>query len=475
MTQLMQWLLRDDTIRLPRERATHSYVIGQPGTGKSRALESWIMQDIAAGHGVGVIDPHGDLFRNLLVRLSFKPEVWERIVIIDPCSKHWVTTFNPLDALPGYSTQRLALFLSDIIGKIWKLDLASAPRTTWLLSNTFLALAELDLTLLHLPRFLLDRGYREGLLPGLTNPSALTFFEYEYPKSAAAVHQWTSPVLNKIGNLIFDPDMSLLLAGRPRIRFRQIMDQQLILLVNLPKGTIGEGVSALMGAFIVAHIQKSALARENSHQRPPFYLYLDEFQNYTTDNIRDILSESRKYCLSLILVNQYLEQLTPEIRSALLNTAGSIACFRTGYQDAYELAKEIFPSQHSAESENRLDSPLFSARWPHGFGSQRQPAEWDQLAGSLSGLRFREFWHKERGAYRPTKQRTYDMPLPQITEDVMRNVWSLVAGSGKLYSRSKEAVQKEVAAYHEGPEGAGAGFHEARRRNKDEEIPFWGV
>jgi len=475
MTQLSRWLLRDDTVRLPSERTTHTYVIGQPGTGKSRALESWIMQDISAGHGVGVIDPHGDLFRNLLVRLSFKPEAWERIVIIDPCNKHWVTTFNPLDAVSTYSPERLSLFLTDIIAKIWKLDLASAPRTTWLLSNTFLALADLGLTLLHLPRFLLDRDYRENLLPRLTNPSARTFFEYEYPKNAAAVHQWTSPVLNKMGNLIFDPDVSLLLAGKPRIRFRQIMDRQLILLVNLPKGTIGEGVSALMGAFIVAHIQKAALGRENSHRRPPFYLYLDEFQNYTTDNIRDILSESRKYCLSMILVNQYLEQLTPEIRSALLNTAGSIACFRTGYQDGYELAKEIFSSRHSVGSDNLLEPPIFAARWPHQFRSEQRPAEWDQLAESLSGLRFREFWHKQRGAYRPTKQRTYDMPLPQITQEVMHNVWSLVATSARLYSRSKEAVQKEVAAYNTGVHCVHAGIGEAQRANIDEEIPFWGV
>ena len=475
MTQLTQWLLRDDTIRLPGERTTHTYVIGQPGTGKSRALESWIMQDISAGHGVGVIDPHGDLFRNLLVRLSFKPEVWERIAIIDPCNKHWVTTFNPLDTVSTYSPERLSLFLTDIISKIWKLDLASAPRTTWLLSNTFLALSDLGLTLLHLPKFLLDRDYRESLLPRLTNPSALTFFQYEYPKNAAAVHQWTSPVLNKLGNLIFDPDVSLLLAGRPRIRFRQIMDRELVLLVNLPKGTIGEGVSALMGAFIVAHIQKAALGRENSHHRPTFFAFLDEFQNYTADNIRDILSESRKYSLSMTVVNQYLEQLTPEIRSALLNTAGSIACFRTGYQDGYELAKEIFPLQHPNGSDNRLAPPLFAARWPHQFGHEQWPADWDQLAQSLSGLQFREFWHKQRGANRPTKQRTLDMPLPNITDEVRQNIWSLVSTSARLYSRSKDTVRKEVAAYNVRPHGFNGAGGQAQRADVDEEIPFWGV
>jgi len=475
MTAVSQWLLRDDAVRTSEDRATHTYVIGQPGTGKSRALESWVMQDIQAGRGVGVIDPHGDLFRNLILRLSSMPQVWERIVIIDPCDRNWVTSFNPLEAVADYSQERLSLFLTSIIGKIWNLDLASAPRTMWLLSNTFLALSNLHLTLLHLPKFLLDRDHRESLVPRLTNPSALSFFQHEYPRSPAAAHQWASPVLNKIGNLIFDPDISLMLAGRSRVAFREILDRQLILLVNLPKGTIGEGVSALMGAFIVAHIQKAALARANSMYRRPFYLYLDEFQNYTTDNIRDVLSESRKYALSMTLVHQYLEQLEPDIRSALLNTAGAIACFRVGYQDGYQLAKEIFPDSDflgTAQGQDRLIAdPIFS----HGFTERTDGASWEGLAESLSGLAFREFWHKQRGVRRPTKQRTFDMPLPTNTNDVRGDMCSLVATSARLYSRSKSAVQREVAGYNLHASGNNGASGEARPTDVGEEIPFWGV
>ncbi len=475
MTAISQWLLRDDTLRSQNERTTHTYVIGQPGTGKSRALESWIMQDVAAGRGVGVIDPHGDLFHNLLIRLSFMPQVWERIVIIDPCNRNWVTTFNPLEAVSDYSQERLSLFLTGIIGKIWNLDLASAPRTMWLLSNTFLALANLHLTLLYLPKFLLDRDYRENLVPRLTNPSALSFFRHEYPKNPAAAHQWASPVLNKIGNLIFDPDISPMLAGKPRIGFRDILDRQLILLVNLPKGTIGEGVSALMGAFIVAHIQKAALARANSVYRKPFYLYLDEFQNYTTDNIRDVLSESRKYALSMTLVHQYLEQLTPDIRNALLNTAGAIACFRVGYQDGYQLAKEIFPRADFLGTGHSEEILLSGSVFSQGSMGQRDESGWDGLAESLSGLAFRKFWHKQRGVHRPTKQRTLDMPLPYMTREVQCNVRSLIATSGKLYSRSKETVQKEVALQELNAYDRTKGDGEARRMKVDDEMPFWGV
>ncbi len=433
------------------------------------------MQDIEAGHGVGVIDPHGDLFRNLLIRLSFRPQVWERIVIIDPCDPDWVTTFNPLEAVSDYSQERLSLFLTDIIGKIWKLDLASAPRTMWLLSNTFLALSNLNLTMLHLPRFLLDREYRENLIPRLTNPSALSFFRYEYPNTVSSAHQWASPVLNKIGNLIFDPDISLMLAGKSRISFREILDRQLILLVNLPKGIIGEGVSALMGAFIVAHLQKAGLTRANSNNRIPFYLYLDEFQNYTTDNIKDILSESRKYSLSMTLVHQYLEQLTPDIRNALLNTAGAIACFRVGYQDGYQLAKEIFPSQdfHKSVIKGKMFIPYASLI--QRFIGQKDSSGWVGLTESLSGLRFREFWFKQRGFQRPTKQKTLDMALPRMTNEIQRSIRSLIATSGNLYSRSKSLVRQEIALFNHDAYKQGNAKNQAQKMNIDEGAPFWGV
>jgi len=475
MTQLSRWLLRDEMVRSLNERTTHTYVIGQPGTGKSRALESWIMQDIEAGHGVGVIDPHGDLFNNLILRLSFMPQVWERIVIIDPCSPDWVTTFNPLEAISDYSQERLSLFLTDIIGKIWRLDLASAPRTMWLLSNTFLALSNLNRTLLHLPKFLLDREYRESLLPRLTNPSALSFFRYEYPKNSAAAHQWASPVLNKIGTLIFDPDISVMLTGKTRISFREILDRRLILLVYLPKGTIGEGVSALMGAFIVAHIQKAALARANSRYRVPFFLYLDEFQNYTTDNVRDILSESRKYALSMTLVHQYLDQLTPEIRSALLNTAGAIACFRVGYHDGYQLAKELFPDPDFLDTVRKSGFLLPHPVLASAFLGERDTAGWEGLAHSLAGLGPREFWHRQRGAHRPTKQRTFDMPTLEITSQVRSRVGALVATSGRLYSRPRSVAQNEVALQgFEGFDGTNVKGN-PQPYNVDDEIPFWGV
>ncbi len=445
MNQISSWIANGDpSILSAKDRCTHTYVIGQPGIGKSRAMESWIMQDVMAGHGLGVIDPHGDLFEHLIMRLANIPAVWERVVIIDPCSKKWVTTFNPLESVAGFSQERLALFLTDILGKIWQLDVSNAPRTMWLLSNSFLALSNLGLTMLDLPRFLLDKGFREGLLPRLTHPGARAYFEYEFPKQPTAAHQWATPVLNKIGGLIFDPDTSLMLAGSSRISFRQIMDRQLILLGNLPKGILGEGVSSLLGAFIVAHLQKAALARANSHVRPPFYLYLDEFQNYTTDNIKDILSESRKYSLSLVLVHQYLDQLSFDMRSAVLNTAGSIVCFRVGHHDGYELAKEVFPTGKAPMTSHmdfRNQEVLPGNLLPNINFNMKD--RWEDVAQVLVSLRSREFWLKRRGVKQPSIFRTFEMPQPDLTSNAWQKTYEFLDTSGKMYSRSKEELRKK--------------------------------
>ena len=456
----------------PSQRATHSYVIGQPGTGKSRALESWIRQDIAAGHGVGVIDPHGDLFNSLLGYLSNKPEVWERVILFDPCNPKWVTPFNPLEAMAGLSNQRLSLFLTDIIVKIWGIDSASAPRMVWLLTNTFLALSDLKLTLLDLQRFLLDCAYRESLLPRLQHEQVRAYFQYEFPRSQSAVHQWVTPVLNKIGTLIFDPEIRLLLASNSMINFRKILDQQMIFLANIPKGILGEGSSALLGAFLVAHIQKAALGHADTYTRRNFYLYLDEFQNYTTDNIQDILSESRKYGLCLTLANQYLEQIPSGLRSAVLNTSGTIICFRVGYQDASRLAKEIFPAPDFSSTPQ--DSLKIKRLGPYPYLAIEADAEapgWDGLAQTLTRLPFREFWSKQRGHGAPAHHRTFDVPDPVFTKELKDRVSRLLDSSGRRYGRLKLDAQREYARRYQNynpndPENNG--------RPEDGSLPFWG-
>ena len=451
-----------------QERTTHTYVIGQPGTGKSRALESWIMQDIAAGQGVAVIDPHGELYDHLVWRLAQHPKVWSRVVLVDPTDPHWAVNLNPLARMDGQSVERVALFMSDILLKIWGVDTTSAPRMVWLMTNTFLALSLLDLTLLDLPRFLLDKEFRTSQLTRLSHPSVLSYFHQEFPPSHAAVHQWVTPLLNKIGALIFDPDVRLMLGSGATLDFRKLMDGQKILLVNLPKGVLGEGASALLGAFIVARIQKAALARTGSGKRKLYFLYLDEFQNYTTENIADILAESRKYGLSLILAHQYLEQLSGDIRSAVLNTAGTVISFRVGYGDASRLAKDMFPSPdftHRAKLEVGI---RFRGLWPQPTLERVQPnRNWDQAARLLTGLRHREFWVRRRGLRQPQRLRTYDMPdLPRI-KSLMQRRSELLHDSGRRYGRPKADVEREIAQRY--PQS----YQNHAEGQTDHDIPLW--
>jgi hypothetical protein len=185
---LTRYLLGEDgTLQSLEDRATHHYVIGQPGTGKSRALESWPMQDIADGRGLTFIDPHGDSYAHLVKYVAQMPAVHDRLVLIDPCDPKWVVCFNPLEAVDGVLQERLAGFLTDVVIKIWKIDPTSAPRMVRLLANTFLALTNLGLTLPDLHRLLLKSDFRERLLPRLTHEGAGTYFLDEFPQTQTGI------------------------------------------------------------------------------------------------------------------------------------------------------------------------------------------------------------------------------------------------------------------------------------------------
>lgn len=450
------------------QRATHTYVIGQPGMGKTSAMKSWIMQDVAAGQGLAVLDPHDDLYNDLVFHIAEltarRPELAEKIVLIDPKHKEWTVGFNPLESIRGIPRERQASLLTDVIVKIWKLDATALPRTLRLLTHSFVILSEFSLTLLDLPRFLSERAWREALLSRSRYPAIAEYFHYEFPAKDGAAAQWTAPVLNKIGPLIFDPDMRLMLGTKSTVNFRRILDENMVLLVNMSKGILGEGNSALLGAFIVAHLQQAAMSRADSRHRNLFFLYLDEFQNYTTDNIKDILSEMRKYGLSLILAHQFLAQLSTDIRGAVLNTAGTIACFRIGYDDARVLAREIFPPGHLKSTEHKLSLRRVGGYPLPMLREETEPLAQEALAALLTELSQREFWTRRRGPFPPIKQRTLTIPVPTPTEELLAARQRLLAISGSKYGRLKSDVRRELkhgrAEKHNDPSG-GTTFYEA--------------
>jgi hypothetical protein len=442
---ITKWIMGRDKIQLSsKDRSTHTYVIGQPGSGKSRAIESWVMQDIKAGRAVGVIDPHGDLYNNLLARLAADPLLWEKIVLFDPLDEKWVVGFNPLDAVTDLPKERLAIYMTDIVIKVWKIQPEHAPRMVWLLTNTFLALSSTGLTIVDLPRFLTDPEFRKEQLPRVRSNVVRSYFLNEYPQKQSSAMQWAAPILNKLGNLIFDPQIRAIFTGKSTINFRHIMDNGKILLIHLPKGIMGEELSSLLAAFIVAMIQKAALSRASTNKRQPFYLYLDEFQNYTTNNIKDILSESRKYSLSMTMAHQYLDQLSFDLRSAVLNTIGTMVCFRVGYKDASTLVKEMFPSPEHIQSRGQelrlrsVNSILLPMVIP-----KIQSTNWDMLTRELVNLHMREFWFTKRGLNQPIKQYTFDMPDPILTAELKRRIQMLRDCSGEKYARLRSGLKSE--------------------------------
>ena len=229
-----------------------------------------------------------------------------------------------------------------------------------------------------------------------------------------------------------------------------LMDQRCIILVQIPKGLLGENTSNLLGAFIVAQIQQSALARKKEIDRKPYYLYLDEFQNYTTDNISDILSESRKYQLSMVLAHQYLQQLDEDIQAAVLNTSGAIVCFRTGFDDALRLAKHVFPTKDfKAKTKTRIGVTDFKSLLIPTIREEKEKQEWDRMAYMISNQKQREFWVRIRSREEPRHMRSHDVPNVHGTPELELRIQQLIDTSGRRYARLKKARGESNNANHD--------------------------
>lgn len=436
----------------------HIYVLGGTGVGKSRALESWIMQLIRQGEGVGIIDPHGELFYDILTRIAKTGDrrLWQRVVIVNPLDATHIVGFNPLEVKPGEVVERKAQFLADVINKIWKADPLITARMQRMMQHTFWLLAATGLTLVELPQVLLDPEFRGHLLKQVPKPNPLhLYWEQEFPTAPRMVVDWTQSTLNKAGTLTTDPVLRLLF-GQQRSSFdmRQIMDKGLVLLVNLSKGVLGADNSHMLGGFLMGAIQQAALARADAPavSYRSFTLFVDEFQNYTTDNIQEILAESRKYKLSLVMAHQYYGQLrdNPKLQAAVVNTVGNLVCFRLGYSDADLFVRDVFyPSLDQVKDVRvnwqRVPSLLGERLEAYEQIQYRQLEEiWERETRRLTMLKNREFWYKQRGPYQPRLLRSSDMPDIKLTPRLQEAITELVALSNRRWARSQTEVQREV-------------------------------
>ncbi len=336
---------------LRRDRSRHVYIIGQTGAGKSGMLELLALSDIFYNQGYCIIDPHGDFATD---NLSFVPKSRIKDVIyFNPADKDFPVAFNPLEVT---DENRKPNVCSEVIGVLKRMFGDSwGPRLEHILRNTLLALLDRpEATLLDISRLLTDKDFRKETLDYCQDVTVLQFWKHEFGQwNDKQINESIAPVLNKVGAFTANPIIRNII-GQPKSSFdiRKIMDEGRILVVNLSKGDIGEDNAAILGSFIVTKIQLAAMSRSdipNIADRRPFYLYVDEFQNFATDSFAVILSEARKYALNLTVANQYTSQMTDSVRDAVFGNVGTTISFRVSADDAPILAKQFEPIFEAAD------------------------------------------------------------------------------------------------------------------------------
>lgn len=333
----------------PDDRRRHMYIIGKTGMGKSVLLENMIMDDIEKGRWVAVIDPHGDLVEGIIGLIPKNRT--NQTIIFDPSDREWPIAFNMLedisDAQRPFIASGLVGIFKRIFGDSW------GPRLEHTLRNTILALMEYpNTTLISIPLMLTSEVYRNKVVKKVTDPVVKKFWTHEYGKLTPQQRNETAgPILNKVWQFLSSTILRNVL-GQPKNSFslRWAMDNKKIIVVNLSKWKIGEDASSLLGAMMVTKFQLDAMSRADipEEQREDFYLYVDEFQNFATDSFSTILSEARKYKLNLVMANQYIDQMTEEVRGAVFGNVGTLVSFQVWHHDATILA-EAFSGDIEAE------------------------------------------------------------------------------------------------------------------------------
>ena len=330
-------------IQLP-DRLFHMYLLGKTGTGKSSMLRTMISQDIQNQEGLCLLDPHGDLAESVVARVPAERK--RNLIYLNVPDTSTVWHFNPLADVPTGKHALGVAGMVETLKKIWSDEWG--PRLEHLVRNVMFTLLESEgATLGDIPRLLTDRAYRQRLAGRVSNTEVRSFWQSEYegysPRFRAVV---IAPLQNKVGAFLTDPLVRRILTGaRSSFSLRSVMDEGKLLVVNLAKGQIGEGPSALLGSLLLSGLALAGLARADTpeSERRPFFLYVDEFHTFATLSLATMLSELRKYRLGLVLAQQFTSQVAPDIRDAVLGNAGTIVSFRLGAKDAPLIAQELSP------------------------------------------------------------------------------------------------------------------------------------
>ncbi len=334
---------RDELFGIKNEdRFSHIYVIGKTGTGKSTLLETMALQDLARGNGFALIDPHGDLVEHVAARIPQSRQ--SDVVYFDTPDPAQPYGYNPLRHVRYGYIPLATSGLMEVFKKMWP-D-AWGVRMEHILRNVLMALLEQpDATMHDILRVFIDRGYRKKIASSLRNETVRRFLDKEFERFSFGYRtDGTAAIQNKVGAFLSDPLLDrILTAPKSDLHIRQIMDEGKVLLVNLAKGQLGEDSSSLLGRLLVTTIGMAAYSRADvpADQRRDFFVYIDEFQSFTTLALANMLSELRKYRVGFTVAHQYMHQLEPDIRHAVLGNAGTLISFRVGAEDAPYIVQEF--------------------------------------------------------------------------------------------------------------------------------------
>ncbi len=394
------------------DRSRHMYILGQTGTGKSGALELLTISDIYYNKGFAVIDPHGDYAQHVMKFIP-KNRV-DDVVYFNPADTNRPIGFNPLEindqSLKGHISSEVVGVLKRLFAESW------GPRLEYILRYTLLALLDFpNATMLDITRMLTDRHFRADVIKHIDDPVVKNFWTVEFASwNDKFASEAVAPVLNKVGAFTANP-MIRNIVGQPKSTFdiRSIMDEGKILIVNLSRGLMGEDNAGVLGSLIVTKIQLASMGRADmpAAERTPFYLYVDEFQNFATESFATILSEARKYGLNLTVANQYISQMGEEVRSAVFGNVGTVMSFRVSPDDAPFLQKYFEPEFEAA---NLI----------------QQHSRFFVISMMIDGEKAPAFSAKT-------------LNLPQPPDD---NSVQIIAQTRERYSRSKAEVEAEIRA-----------------------------
>jgi hypothetical protein len=446
-----------------KERKAHMYIVGTTTKGKSKLMEHCLSQDIFAGRGAGVIDPHGDLADDLIRCLASRRS-WlglgrrftedaknlGRIVYIDSARTDYCVGINPLQIYDNSDLYEAAANIIEVFRRIWPVSLNEAPVFFDLMLNTLITLMENKLTLLEAPRLLTDKPYRDELLNQVHNPSVIEFFHSRYDRWGREQALKIESTLNKVSALVTSERLKNILGQKEStIDFRDILDSQKVLVVNL--GDCGETTGNFLGSIILARLQQAAASRRDIPERDnrkPYHLYVDEFQSFVAQEggaktFSQMLSTSAKFGLHLVLAHQTQSQLDFKTRGAIGNVGVKVV-FGVDREDAEVMAKKMFApdlTQVKSEAHTETQHPIFTPL----------PEQWEGRVQELQNLPTRYAYIKSHSRS-AVRFKTDTVPDGSCTEEQLERI---KVHSLKKYGRPVGEVVRELSGRYQAIEKPG--------------------